>query len=286
MKVEIDPAAGFCGGVRRAIRRAEKAADEQNDKLFSLGELVHNEREVDRLKKLGIEVTGCERLKALEGSTVLLRAHGEPPETFELAEKSGVNIIDATCPVVLKLQKKIRETAGMVSEAGGTLVIYGKKSHPEVKGLTGYSNGKAVVVDSPEEAARLEPELPVYLFSQTTMSREGLDKVAEVIRKKTGQGNLFVTDSICGQVYGRAPHLRAFAASFDVIVFLSGKKSSNGRYLFSVCKEANPNSYFVTSPDEINKRWFKGFESVGISGAASTPENELEEAAKRIESLS
>jgi len=285
MKVEIDPAAGFCGGVRRAIRRAERAAEEHDDKLFSLGELVHNESEVERLRKLGVEVSGCDRLKALRGSTVLVRAHGEPPETYKIAEDAGVKVIDATCPVVLKLQNKISETALMVDETGGTLVIYGKKDHPEVKGLTGYSNGRAIVVNNPEEAAQLEPELPVYLFSQTTMSREGLNKVAEVIKEKTGSGNLFVTDSICGQVYGRAPHLRAFAASFDVIVFVSGKKSSNGRYLFSVCKEANPNSYFVTGPDDINKRWFKGFESVGISGAASTPVNELEEAAKKIESL-
>jgi 4-hydroxy-3-methylbut-2-enyl diphosphate reductase len=286
MKIEIDPAAGFCGGVRRAIRRAEEAADKHKDKLFSLGELVHNEREVERLRDLGIEVTGCERLRALQGSTVIVRAHGEPPETYELAERSGVDIIDATCPVVLKLQNKIRETAGMVDEAGGSIVIYGKTDHPEVKGLTGYSNGKAVVVSSPEEAARHEFEQPVYLFSQTTMSREGLNEVADVIREKTGRGNLFVTDSICGQVYGRAPHLRAFAASFDMVVFVSGSKSSNGRYLFSVCEEANPRSYFVTDPRDIDKKWIQGCSSVGISGAASTPVAELEKAAARIKSFS
>lgn len=282
MKVEIDPSAGFCGGVQRAIRKAEEAATGDGS-VFSLGELVHNEREVERLRRKGVDVINCERLKELSSGTVLIRAHGEPPSTYRMAEAQKLKLIDATCPIVRKLQQKVSDAAGMVREAGGTILLYGKKGHPELKGLEGYAGGLAVSVQTAGELEdkRLSP--PVYLFSQTTMSREGFEEVAAALQERFGAEQIAVNDSICGQVYGRGPHLREFARANDVIVFVSGKKSSNGRYLFGICKEANPNSYFVGGPDEVDQEWFEGAVSVGISGAASTPLDDLFETAKRIE---
>jgi 4-hydroxy-3-methylbut-2-enyl diphosphate reductase len=284
MKVEIDPAAGFCGGVKRAIKKAEEFST-GDGKLFSLGELVHNEREVERLKQKGVEVISCENFKDYRGAKILIRAHGEPPETYDLAAVNNIEIVDATCPVVKKLQQKISEVARMINDTGGTIVIFGKEGHAEVRGLKGHAGDKVQVVGSEVEPGDIDAELPIYLFSQTTMSREGFEELARGLQRLHGWGNVVITDSICGQVYGRAPHLKDFAGSHDVIIFISGRKSSNGQYLYGICKESNSNTYFVASPGEIDPAWVQGIDSVGISGAASTPVEDLEYAARRIESF-
>lgn len=284
MKVEIDQAAGFCGGVKRAIRKAEEFAS-GNGKIFSLGEIVHNEREVERLRKMGVEVINCNNFKDIGGSKVLIRAHGEPPETYNEAAKHRLEVIDATCPIVKKLQQKIEEAAEMIKESQGTIVIFGKEGHAEVRGLKGHAGNNAVIIGPGSDLEEIEFTPPIYLFSQTTMSREGFEEIAGRLLEMHGTGNVLITDSICGQVYGRAPHLRDFARSHDVVIFISGKRSSNGQYLYGVCKESNPLSYFISGPDEIDPEWFKGVESVGISGAASTPVDDLEAAARIIEGI-
>jgi (E)-4-hydroxy-3-methyl-but-2-enyl pyrophosphate reductase len=284
MIVDVDPNAGFCRGVQRAIRKSEAMAEGRAE-VFSLGPLVHNEKEVERLARAGIRVISHDELDGLGEGSVIIRAHGEPPETYQRAEKRGLEVIDTTCPVVLKVQEKIRKAARQVRKNGGVILIYGKREHPEVKGLAGQTDGTVVVVQAPEEIPDIQGDMEVYLFSQTTMSGEGFDQVAEAVRKKMkNPGKLKPHKTICGQVYGRAPGLRRFAADHDVIIFLSGENSSNGRYLFNVCREVNPNSHFISWANEFRTEWLRGASSVGISGAASTPYTDLEELAERIKS--
>jgi len=284
MQVTIDPDAGFCFGVEEAIRIAETELDQQKG-LYCLGEMVHNKAELDRLKNKGLDVVGRHDISHLKGKRVLFRAHGEPPETYELAESSGVTIIDATCPIVLKLQRKIRSTVEAHGNEPFQLVIFGKRGHPEVEGLLGHSSGKAIVVQDETDLEKLDYTLPTYLFSQTTMSSGEYEKISGSIRERMmacHNDELFVSKSFCRQVSGRSVSIKKFAASHDVIIFASDRNSSNGAFLYQVCSAENPRSHFVHDASEINVQWLKDAETVGITGATSTPAWLMEEIAREI----
>lgn len=291
MKIEIDSNSGFCFGVVNAIQLAEKEL-ENSDTLYCLGDIVHNSAEVERLKKNGLVTIDHEQLKTLKNCKVLLRAHGEPPETYQTAIKNNIQLIDASCPVVLKLQNNIKLGFDKILEKGGQVVIYGKDGHAEVNGLVGQTNGKAIVIGNLEDLDKIDFNKPVNLFSQTTKSIEGFYDVQKEIEKRMteAQGTedikFIANDTICRQVSHRQPQLRKFVKQHNVVVFVSGKKSSNGRMLFKVCKSENPNTYFVSDADELHKEWFKETDSVGVCGATSTPRWLMEKVAKKIQKLS
>jgi 4-hydroxy-3-methylbut-2-enyl diphosphate reductase len=277
MIVEIDRQSGFCFGVQNAVEIAEKAL-QNGEKVFSLGPIVHNDREVERLSTLGLASIDHEAFKKLKNTKVLVRAHGEPPETYETAERNNITIIEATCPIVKRLQSKIKDTWLRISESNGQVVIFGKTGHAEVVGLMGQINNEGIIVSGPDDLKRIDTSRPVYLFSQTTMSVNEYRNLQDVIRKKMEENgvheidkNLIINRTICGQVSNREPHLKIFAKKHDAIVFVSGRESSNGKMLYSVCKSINPETHFVSSPEEIDKSWFTGKKSVGICGATSTP---------------
>jgi 4-hydroxy-3-methylbut-2-enyl diphosphate reductase len=276
MKVEIDPRSGFCFGVVNAINQAEKELQSDED-LYCLGDIVHNSEEVHRLESKGLLTINHDDLKGLEGKKVLLRAHGEPPETYNLAQKNGIKIIDATCPVVLKLQLKIKKSWSEIKTNGGQIVIYGKKGHAEVNGLVGQTEGNAIVIDNPDEISGVDYSKPIALFSQTTMSPDKYLLLADNIRRQmqqiTGKNEipLTINRTICGQVSNRKKEVQHFAKRHQVVVFVSGEKSSNGKMLFDICKATNPNSHLVFNSDGVQKDWFQGFDDVGVCGATSTP---------------
>lgn len=291
MKVEIDSNSGFCFGVVNAIQLAEKEL-ENNSVLYCLGDIVHNSAEVDRLKEIGLITIEHNQLKDLKNCKVLLRAHGEPPETYEIALKNNIQLIDASCPVVLKLQNNIKLGFDAILKKGGQIVIYGKEGHAEVNGLVGQTNQKAIVIGGKEDLHKIDFSKPVNLFSQTTKSIEGFYEIQTEIKKrmiesqKTENIEFVANDTICRQVSHRQPKLHDFVKKHDVIIFVSGKKSSNGRMLFQVCKDENPNTYFVSNLDEVNNEWFKGANSIGVCGATSTPRWLMEKIASNIEQLS
>lgn len=277
MVVEIDKQSGFCFGVQNAVKIAEQALL-KGEKVFSLGPIVHNDKEVDRLSSLGLVSIDHEQYKTLKDCKVLIRAHGEPPETYRLAEKNNLTIIEATCPIVKMLQSKIRETWIKTKEGNGQVVIFGKPGHAEVVGLLGQINNEGILVSGPDDFSKIDFRKPVYLFSQTTMSVKEYSNLADDLRlKMAGAGitdpaiNLKVNKTICGQVSNREPHLKAFAKEHDIIIFVSGRESSNGKMLYSVCKNVNPDTYFVSSEKELDPLWFTGKDSAGICGATSTP---------------
>lgn len=277
MVVEVDSKSGFCFGVQNAVEIAEEALL-NGEKVFSLGPIVHNDKEVERLATLGLVSINHEQFRNLSNSKVLIRAHGEPPDTYITAENNNITIIEATCPIVKKLQSRIKESWQKIRESKGQVVIFGKAGHAEVVGLLGQINNEGILVSSPSDIDRIDVSRPVYLFSQTTMGVKEYDIFKDALRAKmTAAGiadpdrNLIVNKTICGQVSNREPHLRTFAASHDTIIFVSGRESSNGKMLFSVCKEVNPDSHFVSSPEELDLSWFKGKKSAGICGATSTP---------------
>jgi 4-hydroxy-3-methylbut-2-enyl diphosphate reductase len=277
MEVRIDKNSGYCFGVEYAIQMAEDEMQE-SDKLYCLGDIVHNDMEVRRLRKKGLEVIDREQLKCLTDCKVLIRAHGEPPETYRLAIENNIELIDASCPVVLKLQHRVKNAFDKMEKEKGQIVIYGKKGHAEVIGLTGQTLEKAIVVMEEADLEQIDFTKPVTLFSQTTKSTKGFYQLKEMIsdRIQKAKGSLSevdfnANDSICRQVSNREPQLRHFAAENDVIIFVSGKKSSNGKALYQVCHQVNPQSYFVESEQEINSSWFKSADKVGICGATSTP---------------
>ena len=277
MLVEIDKQSGFCFGVQNAVEIAEKALS-RGEKVFSLGPLVHNDKEVERLFTLGLASIDHDEYKKLKNCKVLIRAHGEPPETYIIAEKNNITIIEATCPIVKKLQSRIKETWLKTKESNGQVVIFGKPGHAEVVGLLGQINNEGILVSEPDDFRKVDITRPVYLFAQTTMSVKEYNNFTDILRFKmeeTGISNpdinLIINKTVCGQVSNREPHLKAFARKHDTIIFVSGKESSNGKMLFSVCKNINSDTYFVSSPKEIDKSWFKGKKSVGICGATSTP---------------
>jgi len=290
MKVEINTDSGFCFGVVKAIRMAESELNKRRS-LYCLGAIVHNKVEVERLESLGIIIIGHEEFRKLRNSRVLFRAHGEPPETYEIAKKNNIEIIDATCPVVLNLQKKIKCGYDEISQQNGQVVIFGKKGHAEIIGLVGQTGGKAIIVEQPEDLNQIDYTKAVYLYSQTTKGKKNYEQFQQEIRKRMvevqGVENIhFVSfETICGEVSNREPSLREFARKFDVVLFVSDRESSNGMMLFQVCKEANPRTYFITRKEELDLEWIKGARSAGVCGATSTPKWIMEEVANRIREI-
>jgi len=290
MLIEIDPRSGFCFGVVNAIQQAEKELQHPED-LYCLGDIVHNSEEVHRLESKGLITIDHKVLNGLKGKKVLLRAHGEPPETYKIAEKNGIKIIDATCPVVLRLQSKIKKSFADLKSENGQIVIFGKKGHAEVNGLVGQTQGKAIVIDDPEKLSGIDFTKPIVLFSQTTMSPDKYLLLADNIRKLMVEAlsredvPLSINRTICGQVSNRKKEVAQFAKRHQVIVFVSGEKSSNGKMLYEICKQENENSFLVTNPDGVQKSWFDGVDDVGICGATSTPVWLMELVAEKIKAI-
>lgn len=268
--IEIDPDSGFCFGVVTAITKAEQELG-RSGTLYCLGDIVHNSDEVERLRSKGLITITHSDLEKLRNVKVLLRAHGEPPSTYELARKNNITIIDATCPVVLQLQKRIKSAAEL-PDKDLQIVIYGKEGHAEVNGLVGQTDNRAIVVQNIDELSKIHMERPVALYSQTTMPVDGFAKISKAIRETIPSGiPVDSYDTICRQVANRAPKLRQFAASHNLILFVSGKKSSNGKFLFSECQKVNPDSHLISNASEIDPTWLSGKDSIGICGATSTP---------------
>lgn len=285
VEVTIDRGSGFCFGVVKAIQSAEREL-KQTDELYSLGDLVHNSLEMERLKALGLHTIGHADLAHLRNRTVLLRAHGEPPSTYALAQKNQIKIIDATCPVVLQLQKRIHRCYQETKEYGTQLVIYGKKGHAEVNGLVGQTEGTAIVIEKLDDIEKLDFHIDIILFSQTTKPLDGFGEVVEAIRARISSDVTFqYFDTICRQVANRLPNIRDFALQHDCIYFVAGKKSSNGQMLFEQCLQANPHSVFITSAADIAEPLPEDIRSVGICGATSTPKWLMEEVAERVKML-
>ena len=269
MKIEIDNNSGFCFGVMRATTTAETELAKQQP-LYCLGDIVHNGQEVERLTRLGLITIDHAQLAQLHDVRVLLRAHGEPPHTYELARQNNITIIDATCPVVLKLQQKIKQAYNNHPKA--QIVIYGKIGHAEVIGLEGQTNGNAIVVEDENDLHKINFNQPIILFSQTTKSIEGFNQLVEIIKTKiTDNLHFEYHDTICRNVANRIPNIKKFASQFDVVLFVAGAKSSNGKVLFNECLSVNPHTYLVSSAEELNPEWLKNVESIGICGATSTP---------------
>jgi 4-hydroxy-3-methylbut-2-enyl diphosphate reductase len=285
--VEIDDRSGFCFGVVRAIAKAEEhiAGGADHAGLVSLGDIVHNDAEVARLTALGLHtVPENTDLESLAGRTVLIRAHGEPPSTYSKAREEGVTLIDATCPVVAKLQKTVAEAACKMESAGGQVVIYGKRGHAEVRGLAGQTTAPVMVVESEGDLGQIDFTRPIYFLAQTTSSLSEFDRLGQLIRSRaTDPARVTIHDTVCRQVSGREEHLAEFARRFDVVVFVAGAKSSNGRVLFEAVRSANPHSHKIEDPTELLPEWFEGARSVGVCGATSTPRWLMEQIAKTIE---
>lgn len=270
--IEIDNGSGFCFGVTTAISKAEEELNNTGH-LYCLGDIVHNSNEVSRLEQKGLETITHEQLRELHDVKVLLRAHGEPPETYEIAHKNHIEIIDATCPVVLKLQQRIAKSFSVESdEEQPQIVIYGKRGHAEVNGLVGQTAGTALVIESVEEIDKIDYSRHIILYSQTTKSLQGFKHIVEEIKQRIQPGVQFeYYDTICRSVANRIPQIRQFARQHEVILFVCGSKSSNGRILYAECRDANPQSYLISNESEIDPLWLKGKESIGICGATSTP---------------
>jgi 4-hydroxy-3-methylbut-2-enyl diphosphate reductase len=290
MTVTVDQHSGFCWGVVRTIDIAEEELKETAS-LHSLGPVIHNPVEIARLKEKGLATVTHADFPRLSGQKVLIRAHGEPPSTYALARAHGVTLIDATCPVVTKVQERIRK----FHDQGYQIVIFGKKDHAEVIGLVGHTRSEAIVVSSVEECGNVDPSKKTVLFSQTTMDKETFYRIAAVLKEKIREFvvgtfeesaiDFHAKDTICGQVSGRDQKLRAYAAQNDVMVFVAGRNSSNGKVLFDICRGANPKTHFVEDERELRKEWFAGAESVGISGATSTPHWLMEKIRAAVEAM-
>lgn len=281
MIVEIDQKSGFCFGVINAIGKAEETLNTE-DTLYSLGHIVHNDLEVKRLQEMGLHTISHEEFFKLKNCKVLIRAHGEPPSTYEYARANNITLIDATCPVVLKLQQRVKKAAETMLPEDGQVVIFGHQGHAEVTGLVGQTNNEAIVIDDPDDLKNLDLNKPVVVFSQTTKSVTEFRKLTQNIQEKSSSGNVVTHDTICRQVSNRVPHLEKFAARFDAVIFAGGLRSSNAQVLFDVCLRNNPRSYFVSSPDDLRPEWFSGVETVGICGATSTPQWLMEQVAEKI----
>ena len=291
MKVEIDSNSGFCFGVVTAINKAEDELG-NSGQLYCLGDIVHNAREVERLQDKGLKTITHEDLAGLKDVKVLLRAHGEPPKTYETAKKNNVQIIDATCPVVLQLQRRIKKTYddGVEAQKNGgrkpLIVIYGKNGHAEVNGLVGQTNGEAVVIQDKDGIDSLDLSRDIILYSQTTKSIEGFREIVEEIGKRKKEGKFEYYDTICRQVANRMDKMKEFAQSHDVIFFVSGAKSSNGKVLFEMCKGVNPHTYLISDESQLDFSLVEGAHSVGVCGATSTPLWLMEKVAHIVESWS
>lgn len=275
IQVEIDSGSGFCFGVTTAIKKAEEELA-AGKKMYCLGDIVHNGMEVERLTAMGMTTINHEQLKALHDVKVLLRAHGEPPETYELAKRNNIEIIDATCPVVLQLQKRIKKQFD--TNPNAQIVIFGKNGHAEVLGLVGQTRSEAIVIEHFDEVHKLDFERDIYLYSQTTKSLDEFHRIIEYIQSHISEKAVFRSfDTICRQVANRMPNIARFATQHDVIIFVSGRKSSNGKVLYNECKAVNPNSYHVENANEISLEWFANAQTVGVCGATSTPKWLMEE---------
>lgn len=282
IQVTIDKHSGFCFGVVYAIQMAEEYL-EQNGTLYCLGDIVHNDLEVNRLKAKGLQIIGHEDLEQIHDTAVLIRAHGEPPSTYQLALQNNIQLIDASCPVVLKLQNRVRTAFDEQTQ----IIIYGKPGHAEVNGLIGQTHNQAIVITCIEDLDKvpIDYSKPIQLFSQTTKSTAKFYEIKAEIEKRTQQA-FKANDTICRQVSNREPQLAAFAKQFEVIIFVAGKKSSNGKVLFEVCKQHNPNTHFISEISELQPDWFRNIQTVGICGATSTPLWQMEQAKQWIENLS
>ncbi len=290
MNVVIDPHSGFCFGVVFAIQMAEDELNESGT-LYCLGDIVHNNKEIERLKAKGLKIINHEELKSLHDCKVMIRAHGEPPETYQTAINNNIELIDASCPVVLKLQNRVRTSFDGLEKDGGQIVIYGEVGHAEVEGLVGQTNGDAIIVSKEEDLEKIDFTKPVYFFSQTTKSTDGFNRMQTLIEEKLKEkqgvvdnDNFISNDTVCRQVSNREPQLRKFATEHDVIIFVSGKKSSNGKALYGVCKEENERTYFISETEELADINFAGVKSVGICGATSTPMWLMEEVSNTLKS--
>ena len=272
--IEIDQQSGFCFGVINAVKHAEQELAKDSRELYCLGDIVHNNQEVERLESKGMQTIDYETFKTLEGKRVLFRAHGEAPAIYKLARERNIELVDATCPVVLE-------------PLGGQIVIYGKKGHAEVNGLVGQTDGKAIVVQTPEDIELIDFSRPVALFSQTTQSLTGFNELIQTLRERMQEGARFdYQDSICRQVSNRMPHIQDFSSQHELTFFVAGSKSSNGKVLFGYCQKGNARSYFVSSPDDVQMEMLTPIpRSIGICGATSTPMWQMEEVATRVREL-
>ena len=280
IQVEIDSGSGFCFGVTTAIKKAEEELA-AGKKMYCLGDIVHNGMEVERLTAMGMTTINHEQLRELHDVKVLLRAHGEPPETYELARRNNIEIIDATCPVVLQLQNRIKKQFDANPDA--QIVIFGKNGHAEVLGLVGQTRSQAIVIEHFDEVPKLDFNRDIYLYSQTTKSLDEFHRIIEYIQSHISPTAVFRSfDTICRQVANRMPNIARFATQHDVIIFVSGRKSSNGKVLYNECKAVNPNSYHVENAEEIHLDWFANAKTVGICGATSTPKWLMEECRDHI----
>lgn len=290
MKVSIDQHSGFCWGVVRTIDMAEEELKGSRE-LYSLGAIIHNPKETERLKEEGLETVTHADLEKLRGKRVLIRAHGEPPSTYAMAARHGVTLIDATCPVVTKVQERIRK----FFDKGYQIVIFGKKDHAEVIGLVGHTNGEAIVIRSVDEIGKVDPGRKTVLFSQTTMDKPTFYEIARLLKERVKDFEVgtfeesaiefHAKDTICGQVSGRDKKLREFASAHEIMIFVAGRNSSNGKVLHDICREANPRTFFIEEESELQKVWFEGANSVGISGATSTPQWLMERVKDAIERM-
>ena len=289
LRIEIDDGSGFCFGVTTAIRKAEEELAAGHT-LYCLGDIVHNSMECSRLSKLGLVTINHEQMSQLHNVKVLLRAHGEPPETYALAERNNIEIIDATCPVVLQLQRRIRknyETHNLpANQQNSQIVIFGKKGHAEVLGLVGQTAGTAIVIENFDDVTKLDLSRDIYLYSQTTKSIDEFHRITDYLQEHIKPGVTFQSfDTICRSVANRMPSITQFAARHDLIFFVCGRKSSNGKVLFNECKRVNSNTRLIEGPEEINANWMKGIDSVGICGATSTPKWLMEQCKDKISQI-
>lgn len=284
MIVEIDQKSGFCFGVLNAIGKAEETLATEAV-LYSLGQIVHNELEVKRIQETGLITISHKEFFQLKDCKVLIRAHGEPPSTYEYAAKNNITLIDATCPVVLKLQQRVKNAAEKMRSENGQVVIFGHLGHAEITGLVGQTNNEAIVIEHSADLKKIDPTRPVVVFSQTTKSVDEYKKLTENIQSQSQKGVMKAHDTICRQVSNRVPHLQKFATRFDVVIFVGGQRSSNAKVLFDVCSKSNERSYFVSSPEDLCADWFSGMETVGVCGATSTPQWLMEKVAGKIKEI-
>ena len=290
LQIEIDEGSGFCFGVTTAIKKAEEELA-KGSKLYCLGDIVHYGMECERLRQMGLITINHDELRELHDAKVLLRAHGEPPETYELARRNNIEIIDATCPVVLQLQKRIKKQydenlTTNLSPLTSQIVIFGKKGHAEVLGLVGQTQSNAIVIESFDEVMKLDFSRDIYLYSQTTKSLDEFHRIIDYIQSHIAPGATFKSfDTICRSVANRMPNISQFATKHDLILFVCGRKSSNGKVLFNECLRVNPNSHLVEDPQEIQSEWLEGIHTVGICGATSTPRWLMEQCRDAIQQM-
>ena len=288
LNIEIDEGSGFCFGVTTAIRKAEEELS-KGTQLYCLGDIVHNGMECERLRQMGLITIDHEQMAHLHHATVLLRAHGEPPETYELARRNDIEIIDATCPVVLQLQKRIKQQYSLTANSSpltSQIVIFGKKGHAEVLGLVGQTHSDAIVIETFDEVKKLDFSHDIYLYSQTTKSLDEFHRIIDYIQQHISPDATFKSfDTICRSVANRMPNISQFATRHDLILFVCGRKSSNGKVLFNECLRVNPNAHLIEGPDEIDPSWLDGIHTVGICGATSTPKWLMEQCRDALLSL-